>query len=52
MNLGNQSKIIVYYLLIREMTYFGHKYDFPLVNALICTVIYYTKFTVNYGIDY
>ena len=51
MDLGNLIETIVYHLLIRGMTYFGHRDDFPMVSALVCMVKYWTKFIMNYDVS-
>ena len=47
MDLGNLVEIIRHYLLIREITCLGHRGEFSMVNALVCTVIHWTRTIVN-----
>ena len=40
MDLGNPQEIIVHYLLIGGMAGFDHRYEFPMISALMCMVAY------------
>ena len=34
---------VVYYLLIKEMTCFGHRNEFPMVSKLVCIVTHWKE---------
>ena len=52
MDWGNQSKTIVYNLLIGGMTCLGHHDGFPMMNSLVYMTTHYIGFTINHDISY
>ena len=39
--LDNLLEVIVYYLLIKGMTGFGNRDEFPMMNTLVCMVTHW-----------
>ena len=50
MTLDNLVKIVVYYFLIKEMTYLDRWDKFSIVSALVCIVTHWARSTVNQDI--
>ena len=50
MTLDNLVKIVVYYFLIKEMTYLDRCDKFSIVSTLVCIVTHWTRPTVNQDI--
>ena len=50
MDLGNLVEIVVHYLLIGGMTCLDHRDGFPMVSALVCTIIYWKRPIVNHNL--
>ena len=43
MDLGNSFEVVVYHLLIRGITNFGHQYEVPMMSALVCIIAHWTR---------
>ena len=52
MDLGNPIKTIMHYLLIRGVTYFGHRDGFPMTSALLYMITHWIKPMINHYISY
>ena len=52
MGLGNTSKVILHYLLIKEMTCLGHQDEFSIMSSLMYMITYYIGLTVSHEIGY
>ena len=48
MGLGNPLEVVVHHLLIGEMAGLGYQYGFPMVSALVCMVIHWTRPMVSH----
>ena len=50
MDLGNPFEATVHHLLIGGMVGLGHRDRVPMVSALVCMVIHWTRFMVSHDI--
>ena len=51
MNFCNLVKTVVHYLIIEGMTCLSCRDKFPLVSALMCMIIHWTRSIVNHNVS-
>ena len=52
MDLGNLIKTILHYLLIRGVTYLGHRDGFPMTSALLYMITHWIGTMINHYISH
>ena len=49
MNLDNLFEVVVYHILIGRMIGLNYWDEFPMMSALVCTIIHWERSIVNYN---